>query len=84
MPPPNDNVHPRNPAASDPRAHLAQLPDDACITAAEFAALAACSVRHIDRLVKAGKAPPPIRNLGSQVRRWRMGVIRAWLEGGAA
>jgi predicted DNA-binding transcriptional regulator AlpA len=83
MHPPDKAIHSRNPAVSDPRAHLAQLPNDACITAAEFAALAACSVRHLDRLVKAGQAPQPIRSLGSQVRRWRMGVIRSWLEGGA-
>ena len=72
----------QNPVVADQRAMLAALPDDACITAAEFAALAVCSVRHIDRLVKAGKAPTTIAGLGRQVRRWRMGAVREWLRAG--
>jgi predicted DNA-binding transcriptional regulator AlpA len=69
---------------ADPRAYLCTLPDDAVVNAAEAAAMIGVSVRHFDRLVKAGSAPRPLSGLGRQVRRFRMGALRSWLEAAQA
>ena len=69
--------------SADLRAYLAALPDDTTINGIEFATTASCSVRHLDRLIGRGAAPKPIAALGSQVRRWRLGDVRAWLRGDA-
>ena len=69
--------------SADLRARVAQLPDDAVIDAVEFAQAVNCSTRHLDRLIARGAAPKPISALGRQVRRWRLGDVRAWLRGDA-
>ena len=68
--------------STDPRALLAELPDDTIINAREFATTVGISVRHLDRLLESGSAPKPIGGLGRQVRRWRMGAVREWLRAG--
>ena len=63
---------------TDPRAHLATLPDGADIDVHEVAALCGCCAEHISRLAKSGRFVKPFR-LG-RIRRWHLGAVRKFLR----
>ena len=53
--------------------------DDRMMTAREICGLAGFSLMTLHRLIKAGRFPRPLV-VGPQVRRWRTGEVKAWLE----
>ena len=67
-----------NAGHTDPRAYLATLPDGVDIAVHEVAILCGCCAEHVSRLAKANKFPKPHR-LG-RVRRWNLGLVRAFLR----
>ena len=50
---------------------------ESLLDTSQLASLLACSPRHVDRLLKQGRLPAPVR-LGS-LRRWRSSQIQQWL-----
>lgn len=63
--------------------HLDKLPDDALISASSFAALIDAGLSTIWRRAKDDPDFPQCIRLGKKCTRWRMGDVRAFLEGTA-
>jgi predicted DNA-binding transcriptional regulator AlpA len=58
---------------------LNALPADTTVDAEIVAAVLACSVRHVHRMVAAKQLPAPLR-IG-QLNRWHVGTLRNWIRG---
>lgn len=59
---------------------LDAMPASATIGRPDLSNILDCSEKHVHRLTKAGKLPPPI-HVG-RLLRWRVGTIRDWLRNG--
>src|ERR1700678_3671706 len=57
------------------------LPPGLCLyTIADLAAIAQCSIRHIERLIELGQAPVADRRLGT-LARWYPVAVSRWVNG---
>ncbi|MFM9915275.1 MAG: helix-turn-helix transcriptional regulator [Rhizobacter sp.] len=69
---------PKHSTARDPLAEFDELPDCAFVRRPIVKAICGQSDDSWDRLVKAGRAPAPVRIADRSIA-WRVGELRTWL-----